>query len=190
MTSRRLAPWIRKLTPVLAAVAAAGAMIASASPAAAQLQVTASPAVAPGLGTMVRGSTATTFTVTTAGAVSRTSGDGIRITSGGATAPTVTISCGFLNLSSLCAARQVRVTIQPVTNADSQITKFYVSSLTGNLVTVTGTNPAPASSVTFDLRPLGLLGTGSFTLGMDVFTAAGIASGNYRFDYMVTASFI
>lgn len=164
--------------------------IASASPAAAQLQVSASPAVAPGLGTMVRGTTATTFTVSTTGSVTQTSGNGIRISNSGVTAPTVTISCGLLNLSGLCALRQVRVTIQPVTNTNAQITKFYVGTILGNIIMATGVMPTPASSITFDLKPLGLLGTGSFTLGMDIFTAAGLTSGNYNFDYMVTAAFI
>lgn len=191
MGTRNTASSIMKaVSPFLATAAAVCALATSASPAAAQLQVTASPAIAPNLGTMVRGSSATTFTVTTGGSVSRTSGDGIRITSGGATAPRVTISCGLLNLSGLCALRQVRVTVQPVTNANAQITKFYVGSIAGNLLMATGANPTPAASLTFDLKPLGLLGTGSFTLGMDVWTAAGLASGNYHFDYVVTATFI
>jgi len=174
---------------VLVAAAVAACAISAPTSAAAQLQVSNSPSGAPNLGTMVRGSSATTFTVSNGGSVTRTSGDGIRITGGSATAPTITISCGLLNLSSLCALRQIRVTVQPATNANTQITRFTVGSLTGNMI-YAGAAPAPASSVTFDLKPLGLLGTGTFTLGMDVFTAAGLASGTYNFGYTVTATFI
>lgn len=186
---RRSAP-ILKFTPSLLAVVAAVCALVAPSTAEAQIEISHSPTVAPALGTMVRGGSATTFTIGTNGSVTRVSGDGIRISSNSATAPTVTISCGFLNLNGLCALRQVRVTIQPVPNSNAQITKFVVGSVTGNLLWATGGAPVPASSVTFDLKPLGLLGTGSFTLGMDVQVAGGLASGNYNFDYIVTASFI
>jgi hypothetical protein len=102
----------------------------------------------------------------------------------------VTISCGLLNLSGLCALRQIRVTVQPVASSTAQITKFTVGGVQGNILWAIGSPPVPGPSLTFDLKPLGLLGTGSFTLGMDVWTAAGLASGNYHFDYVVTAAFI
>ena len=181
---------ILKSASLLLTAAAAVCAIAAPSRAAAQIQISHSPSLAPNLGTMVRGSTATTFTVAANGSVTQTSGNGIRITSGGATSPTVTISCGLLNLSGLCALRQIRVTIQPAVSSSAQITKFYISSITGNVLMATGALPAPASSITFDLKPLGLLGTGTFTLGMDVFTAAGLSSGTYNFDYTVTAAFL
>lgn len=180
---------IRKTTAFLAAAVAACAIVAPSS-AAAQIQISHSPTIAPDLGRMVRGSSATTFTVSNNGTVSRASGDGIRISSNSATAPTVTISCGLLNLSGLCALRQIRVTVQPVASTNAQITKFTVGSVQGNILWAIGSPPASGPSLTFDLKPLGLLGTGSFTLGMDVWTAAGLASGNYNFDYVVTATFI
>ncbi|WP_448798903.1 hypothetical protein [Brevundimonas sp.] len=102
----------------------------------------------------------------------------------------MTISCGLLNLSGLCALRQIRVTVQPVASSTSQITKFTVGGVQGNILWAIGSPPTPGPSLSFDLKPLGLLGTGSFTLGMDVWTAAGLASGNYHFDYVVTATFI
>ena len=178
----------RKPAALLTAAAAACAIVAPTS-AAAQIQISTSPG-APALGSMVRGSSATTFTVSNGGAVTRTSGDGIRVHSTSVTAPTVTISCGLLNLSGLCALRQIRVTVQPVTSSTSQITKFTVGGVQGNILWAIGSPPVPGASLTFDLKPLGLLGTGSFTLGMDVWTAAGLASGTYSFDYVVTAAFI
>lgn len=178
----------RKPAALMVATATACAVVAPTS-ASAQIQISTT-SNAPALGTMVRGSSATTFTVTNGGTVTRASGDGIRVHNTSVTAPTVTISCGLLNLSGLCALRQIRVTVQPVTNSSSQITKFTVGGVQGNILWAIGSPPTPGPSLTFDLKPLGLLGTGSFTLGMDVWTAAALASGNYHFDYVVTATFI
>jgi len=151
--------------------------------------VTHSPATAPTLGTTIRGSSATTFSISTAGAVSRTSGNAIRLSTSSVTTPTINISCGLLNLNSLCALRYIRVTITPVTGSGAaHITRLRVGSLTGATYR-TGSAPAEGGSVTFDLNPLGLLTTASFKLGMDVQLAAGAASGNTTFDYIVTVQF-
>lgn len=171
-------------------IVAAAVLAALAPPAAqAQIAISRSPATGPDLGRMVRGSGATVFVVGANGAVTRTTGDGIRISSNSVSAPTFTLSCGFLNLQNLCAMRQIRVTVQPGASASARITRFTVSNPTGSVM-YAGAAPAPASSLTFDLKPLGLFGSGTFTLGMDVFTAAGLASGTYNFDYTVTARFI
>lgn len=180
----------RRPAALLVATAAAACAIVAPTNAAAQIQISHSPTIAPDLGRMVRGSSATTFTVSNGGTVTRASGDGIRISSNSATAPTVTISCGLLNLSGLCALRQIRVTVQPVASSSAQITKFTVGGVQGNILWAIGSPPVAGPSLSFDLKPLGLLGTGSFTLGMDVWTAAGLSSGNYHFDYVVTATFI
>jgi len=155
----------------------------------AQLAVTHSPATAPVMGTAIRGTSATTFSISGGGAVTRTSGDAIRLTSGGVTPPSISISCGLLNLSSLCALRQVRVTIQPASTGVASISKFRVSGLSGATYK-TGSPPAEASSITFDLNPLGLFGTAQFTMAMDVLVAANAGSGAKTFDYTVTATFI
>ena len=165
------------------------ALTALAAPAHAQIAVTYSPAGSPALGRLVRDSSASTFTVSTSGAVTRTSGTAIRLSSASVTPPTVNISCGFLNLDNLCALRQVRVTITAVPNANAKITGFHISNLLGNLLWA-GTTPVSGPSMTFVLKPLGLLGTGTFTLGMDVWISGGLASGQYNFDYVVTAAFI
>lgn len=165
------------------------ALTALAAPAHAQIQVAYSPTGSPALGRIVRDSGASTFTISTSGAVTRTSGSAIRLSGASVTPPTITISCGFLNLDGLCALRQVRVTVQAVPNANAKITHFYISSLLGNLL-YAGQTPPSGSSMTFDLKPLGLLGTGSFTLGMDVWISGALASGTYTFDYVVTATFI
>lgn len=155
----------------------------------AQLQVAHSPATAPTLGTTIRGSSATTFTITAAGAVTRASGNAIRLSSASVTTPTITISCGLLNISSLCALRSIRVTIVPVTGTGpAKIVKLRVGSLSG--ASYSGSAPAEAASLTFDLQPLGLFGTATFKLGMDVQLNAGAASGNQLYDYQVTATFL
>jgi len=173
----------------LASLVAAAGVLALPQAAYAQLAVSHSPSTAPILGTAIRGTSATTFSVSTGGAVTRTSGDAIRLTGGGVTPPSITISCGLLNLSSLCAARQVRVTIQPASAGVASISRFRVSGLTGATYK-SGSAPAENSTITFDLNALGLFGTAQFTLGMDVLVAAAAASGAKTFDYTVTATFL
>ena len=164
-------------------------MLAGAGQVQADPTVTRSPATAPTLGTVIRGSSATTFSVTAAGAVTRTSGNAIRLTSSSVTTPTITINCGLLNLNGLCALRYIRVTITPVTGAGpATITRLRVGSMTGGSFR-NGSAPAEASTLTFDLNPLGLLTTATFKLGMDVQLAANAASGQRTFDYLITVQF-
>lgn len=155
----------------------------------AQAQVSRSPAVAPALGTTIRGTSATVFSISTAGAVTRTSGNAIRLSSSSVTPPTITINCGLLNLIGLCALRYMRVTITPVAASPASITKFRVGSLTGSGYR-TGSAPAEAATLTFDLNPLGLFGTATFVLGMDVTLAANAATGSYTYDYIVTVQLV
>lgn len=156
----------------------------------AQLRVTPSPAGAPVLGNTIRGSSATVFSISTTGGVTRVSGDAIRLGPGVVTAPTVTIDCGFLNLSSLCALRSVRVTITPVTGSSAaHITRFRVASVSG-MSYRSGSAPAEASSLSFDINPIGLFGSAVFRLGMDIRLDANAPSGNQPVSYIVTAQFI
>lgn len=172
----------------LIATFCAGLMFAAGS-AWANPTVTRSPAAAPTLGTVIRGSSATTFSITGAGVVSRASGNAIRLSSSSVTTPTITIQCGLLNLISLCALRYIRVTITPVTGSGpASITRLRVASMSGGAYR-TGSAPSEASSLTFDINPLGLFTTASFKLGMDVQLAANAASGVQTFDYLVTVQF-
>lgn len=155
----------------------------------ADASVTRSPATAPTLGTTIRGTSATTFSISTAGVVTRTSGNAIRLSSGSVTTPTLSINCGLLNLSGLCAIRYVRVTITPVNGGGASISRLRVGSLSGATYR-TGSPPADAASLTFDLDPIGLLSTATLRLGMDVVLAANAASGSYAFDYIVTVQLV
>lgn len=172
----------------LVAALCAGLMFFSTGQARADPTVTRSPATAPALGTVIRG-TATTFSVSTAGAVTRTTGTAIRLSSSTVTTPTITINCGLLNLSGLCALRYIRVTITPVNGSGpATITRLRVGSMTGGTYR-SGSAPAEGASLVFDLNPLGLLSTATFKLGMDVQLAAGATTGNTTFDYHVTVQF-
>jgi hypothetical protein len=151
--------------------------------------VTRSPATAPTLGTTIRGTSATTFSISTSGVVTRTSGDAIRLTSGSVTTPTLSVNCGLLNLSGLCALRYVRVTITPVGGGSATITRLRVGSLSGATYR-SGGAPAEGPTLTFDLNPLGLLSTATFRLGMDVTLAANAPTGPLAFDYVVSVELV
>ena len=169
---------------------AASLLFAAPRQAFANASVTRSPATAPTLGTTIRGTSATTFSISTAGVVTRTSGNAIRLSSGSVTTPTLSINCGLLNLSGLCAIRYIRVSITPVTGSGpASIARLRVGSLSGASYR-TGSPPADASSLTFDLNPIGLLSTATLRLGMDVVLAANAASGSYAFDYIVTVQLV
>jgi hypothetical protein len=174
-----------KLFPPILLVA-----VFAASAAQAEIAVTTSPTSAPVLGTVVRGSSATTFSVATNGAVTRTSGDAIRLSNASVTTPTVSINCGLLNLPGLCALRQIRVTVQPAgTTGQATITKLRVGSLTGATY-ATGSAPAESSSITFDLNPIGLLGTASFKIGMDMLLPGNTTTTVNNVNYTVTATLL
>lgn len=151
--------------------------------------ITLSPQAGPALGTTIRGSTATTFSITTTGIVSRTSGDALRMSNGMVTAPTVNFNCGLLNLGELCLLRPVRVTIAPASaGGASTITRFRISNLSGTTYR-SGSAPQDAAVLVFELNPL-LLSTVSFKLGMDVQVAADAPSGNSTYAYTVSVTFI
>lgn len=157
----------------------------SAAPTLAQISVSRSPTTSPVIGSVVRGSAATTFSVSTGGVVTRTSGNAIRVSGASVTPPTVTITCG---VSFACYGSDVRVVVTASgASDDGSISRFRIGALTG--ATYRTTAPADGASLTFDLRPLGVGRSASFPLGMDVLLAAGADSGTDTFNYTVTATF-
>lgn len=157
----------------------------AATPARAQISINRSPATAPVLGTVVRGSAATTFSISAAGVVTRPTGNAIRLRSTTVTVPTVAITCGT---NSNCANRDVRVVVTASgASDDASISRFRIGALTG--ATYRTTAPAEGASLTFDLRPIGRSSSASFPLGMDVVLAAASDSGADTFTYTVTATF-
>jgi len=159
-----------------------------ATPAAAQLSVSRSPGgTAPVIGTVVRGSAATTFSISTTGVVTRTSGNAIRLSTASVTPPTISINCGLSLLN--CPGRDVRVVITASgASDDGSITRFRIGTLSGG--NYRNAAPAEGASLTFDLRPIGSGRSVTFPLGMDVLLAAGADSGTDTFTYTVTATFL
>jgi hypothetical protein len=168
-----------RLGPLLPAIVAAATL--AASPAAAQVAVSRSPATAPSLGRVVAGSSTTVFSVSAGGAVTRTSGDAIRLTTAGVTAPTVTVTCMTLVN---CTLRDVRVTVTASGGSGgASITRFRIGTLSGG--TYRTSAPAEGASLTFDLRPLGMGGSASFPLGVDVSVTAG-SLGDASYSYSIS----
>ena len=160
-----------------------------AMPAAAQLSVSRSPAEAPTLGRTIRGQSTTIFSVSSSGAVTRVSGDSIRLSTSSVRTPTITVSCGFNSLSSLCALRPIRVTITPAGGqGPATITRLRVANLRG--ATYRSGSPAEGATVSFDLDPLGLFRDATFDLGMDVRLNGAAPGGEHPFDYLVTAQLL
>jgi len=173
-------PWMTALATM--------AVLLAATPAGAtdDLLIVRYPASAPTLGTTIRGSSASTFSISTAGVVTRTSGNAIRLTSASVTPPTVYIYCGD---SSACRNRNVRVQIQPTGSAGpATISRLRVGGLYGGAY-ASGSAPPDAASLTFDLVPIGRNSYVSFRLGMDVLLAANAAGGPHNFNYAISASF-
>lgn len=168
--------WFAALALLIGATAAPGM-------AAAQLSVTRSPSLAPLLGDTIRGTAVTTFSVSTTGAVTRTSGNAIRITTGSVRAPTITLGCTS-NLNN-CRTRDIRVTILPINSGSATISRLRISALT-NGGRFDGSAPAEAAILQFDIKALGARTT-SFDLGMDVRLAASATPGDHDFDYLVVA---
>lgn len=171
---------MRRWIPILFLLAAA----AVPGTAAAQLQVSRSPATAPVLGDTIPGTAATTFRISTTGAVTRTSGNAIRISTASVRAPTVTLQC--TNNSNNCRSRDIRVTILPVpASGPASITRLRISGLT-NGGQFEGGAPGEGAVLQFEVKALGSRST-SFDLGMDVRLAANAGAGDHDFDYLVTA---
>lgn len=170
-----------------AALLALTATTLTAAPARAQVSVSRSPSsTSPVLGSVIRGSTTSTFSISPSGVVTRTSGDAIRLSAVSVTGTTVTISCGLLNL--VCAGRTLRVTIQATgATGSATLTKFRVGSLSGTTYSA-GSAPAEASSLTFNLNGIGLLGSCSFALGMDVQVPSGSITGSGAYTYSITVN--
>lgn len=171
-----------RASPILAVVAALG--LAWAGPAAADadqvLTVTPSPAGAPALGTVIRGASATTFAITPDGTVTRVSGDAIRLSNAGVTAPTVSIRC-----SPKCNGQPLRVTIRPGGgSSEAGIVGLSLGPVSG--AHMIGAPPAPGPVLVFEIRMVGETGEAVFPLGMDVRLAAGAQSLTHAFSYVVT----
>lgn len=155
-----------------------------AAPAAAQITVQRTPSsVTPALGQVIRGSAPTTFSISTAGVVTRTSGDAIRVTSGNVTSPSIVIICQ-LDLS--CNLRNMRVTVQVTGSSGvASISNLRVSATYGLLYYVAP--PTSGSTITFESYPIGLNLGATFAIGMDILVPPTGPTGYGTYNYTVTA---
>jgi len=160
----------------------------AAGPAVAQLTLFDSPGSnASAIGRVADGATNTVFTVdASTGAVVRVSGDAVRLTSGSASSPTITIVCGNSNA---CRDDDVRVVI--VAGAPSggraSIVSFSVSNLSGTTYN-SGSAPPEGASLDFLLNPLGRSSITSFRLGLRVSVPTTGATGLSTLPWTVTVS--
>lgn len=131
------------------------------------------PANTPDIGKVVYGSSGvTTFTVSTAGAVTQSGGNAIRLTSGGVTLPTITITCGDDND---CNTKDINVTVTASTaNPRIKVSQFTMTALTGTTVR-SGTTSG--SSLSFRLNDVTKNSTITFKLAMQLQVQPGAASG-------------
>lgn len=173
------------LLGLVCAVAAGVAGTASATDWDSDITVTRSSGTAPQLGTVIRGSSASTYSISVSGLVARILGNAIRLSNASVAAPTITLDCGW---TYDCAYRSIRVTIVPAGGSGSAtIVKLRRGSVSGY-----GTSVGSVSegrTLTFDLPPVGPLRQVSFPIGMDVQLAAGAGAGVHTFSYTVTAEY-
>jgi len=94
--------------------------------------------------------------------VTRVSGNAARITTGAVTSPTITVTCGN---AGQCKSNNIRVRVTAGATSGVTIVSFTVSSLTGTTYN-SGSPPAEASSLDFQLRSPGGNSSATFRLGM------------------------
>lgn len=162
------------------------AALTLASPAAAQISIGNSPASAPALGRVARGTTATVFVINpSTGAVTRVSGNAARVTTGTVTSPTITVTCG---IGGNCKSRNIRVRVTAGASSDATIVSFAVSNLTGSTY-VTGSPPNEAASLDFQITTPGGNASATFKLGLRVQVAAS-AAGLYNLPWTVVVDIL
>lgn len=161
------------MQPWLATAVGAVCLFAAGDAAAVGLGLSA-PANTPDIGKIVYGSSgATTFTVSTAGAVTQSGGNAIRLTSGGATLPTITITCGD---DSNCNSKDINVTVTASTaNPRIKVAQFTMTNLSGTTVQSGGTTTG--ASLSFRLNKVSKNSTITFKLAMQIQVQPGAASG-------------
>jgi len=150
--------------------------------------VTLPVATTPALGEIVAGTMPTVFRIGVDGSVTRISGDAVRLSNAPVTPPTMRLTCGLLNLANLCLVRNIRITMTPQASGTiASLTMFHVGSVTGT--TFVGGAPADASTMNFQLNPMGLGNIVTIQFGMDITVAAGQRGATVT-RYTVNADFV
>lgn len=160
----------------------------AAPPAAAEVTVTLPAPTTPALAEIVAGTLPTVFRIGVDGSVTRISGDAVRLSNAPVTPPTMRLTCGLLNLASLCLVRNIRITMAPqVSGTLAAVTMFRVGAVSGT--TFSGGPPAAASTMNFQLNPMGLGNVVVIQFGMDITVAPGQRGATVT-RYSVTADFV
>jgi hypothetical protein len=160
----------------------------AALPAAAEVTVTLPVATTPALGEIVAGTVPTVFRIGVDGSVTRISGDAVRLSRAPVTPPTMRLTCGLLNLASLCLVRNIRITMAPQASGTlASVTLFRIGAVSGS--SFNGGPPADASTMNFQLNPMGLGSVVTIQFGMDITVAAG-QRGAAVARYTVNADFV
>jgi hypothetical protein len=150
--------------------------------------VTLPASTTPALGEIVAGTMPTVFRIGVDGTVTRISGDAVRLSNAPVTPPTMRLTCGLLNLASLCLVRNIRITMAPQASGTlAAVTMFRIGAVSGT--TISGGAPADASTMNFQLNPMGLGNVVVIQFGMDITVAAG-QRGATTTRYMVNADFV
>lgn len=157
---------------LVVAVAAAPLVLAAcllAAPAHAQLALSTDvvPAAdAPALGRVVRGTSTSVFTINAStGAVTRTSGNAVRITTATPVTPTVTIRCTSLGTNCGSGSRRYTVTVQAATSAGPGVSVTNLTISTPSGATVISGPTYSSGTLTF---VVGGFSTLSFKIGMSL----------------------
>jgi hypothetical protein len=160
----------------------------AATPAAAEVTVTLPVATTPALGEIVAGTMPTVFRIGVDGSVTRISGDAVRLSNAPVTPPTMRLTCGLLNLANLCLVRNIRITMAPQASGTiASLTLFHIGAVAGT--TFNGGAPADASTMNFQLNPMGLGNVVTIQFGMDITVAAGQRGATVT-RYTVNADFV
>lgn len=142
----------------------------------------------PALGEIVAGTMPTVFRIGVDGSVTRISGDAVRLSNAPVTPPTMRLTCGLLKLASLCLVRNIRITMAPQASGTiASVTLFRIGAVAGT--TFNGGAPADASTMSFQLNPMGLGNVVTIQFGMDITVAAG-QRGAAVTRYTVNADFV
>jgi hypothetical protein len=130
---------------------------------------------APGLGRVVRGTSASVFTINAStGAVTRTSGNAARITSSTPVTPTVTIRCTNAGTNCTAGGRRYTVTVQAgsAAGAGASVTNLTITTPSG--ATVVGGPTYASGTLTFVVSGFSTL---SIRIGMSLQVPASGSTG-------------
>lgn len=160
-----------------------------ATSAAAQISVSVSPSSnAPAIGRVADATTNTVFLVNAStGAVTRVSGNAVRLVTTATTSPTITITCGAAASCNTSDVR-VRVTRGTAVGGRATLTSFTVANLTDT--TFNTTAPTEAAALDFQINPIGANDSDTFKLGLRISAPTTGLTGTTTLPFTVTVDLV